>query len=126
MRSPVILALLSLLAGCSVMTPAELRETRPVVVFDTRLPPLQAAQCLGRAAEEYPKFHPADRFLATWREGPTVAGYELLVRRTLSVPLLIADVAPRDSGSTVRMWEASAIGFSGDGDLSVVMAKGCR
>lgn len=116
------LAVVALVAGCAA-TPAELRMLAPIATFDTNLEPLAAAQCLGRAAESYPKLLAADQFAAAWREGPD-RQFEVLVRRTLSVPLLVADVAPTSQGSKVTMWQSDTL--AGDHDLGMHMAKGCN
>jgi hypothetical protein len=116
--------LLALLGGC-ISTPDELREDRPSVTFETALPPSQAAQCLGRAAEAYPKWLTQDRFTGSWREGPKPGSFEVHVRRNVSpgLNLVLIDVAPIADGSRVAMYQQ---GILLEHDLSVEIAKRCE
>lgn len=116
-------ALLALVSACAY-TPAELRQIQPTVTFDMAKAPREAAECLGRGAEEYPKLLAIDQFSATWREGPKPDAYEVVVRRVASVPLLVADIAPNGTGSRVTVWQSHALMF--DADLGVEMGKRCE
>lgn len=99
---PLTCLLLVALAACAPLTPREIRSEGTRFTIDSRLPPAQAAACLGRAAEE----HNGD-WNAAWRTGGD-GHYELLVSMApvllaRGITHLVADIAPTGTGSTATL-----------------------
>lgn len=120
MKRLCVTLLLGLLAGCVLHTPSQLRELQPHITFNTGKTPAQAAQCLGRAAEEFWTM-PGDGFIGQWREGQAPGSYEVLITGG-NHPRVVADITPVSNGAKVTLWQSPYLAYA---SLGTEMVKGC-
>ena len=115
------IALLCLLAGgCALpTTPAELMRLGDRHTFTLQLAPKQAAQCMGRNAEERT---PLARPVAQVRDGATAGSYEVHVRAEPDL-IALAIIEPAGTGSRAVVYRVPR--FITTGSLPERMAFGC-
>lgn len=88
------------LAGCT--TPAELRQTPPSAKLSSVKAPKAIALCIAEGWETAPGG--PSRFPATVRE--LQAGYTVMMwSQGLTGEMMVADVVPTPSGSTISFWK---------------------
>lgn len=119
MRRFTLIAIAWSVVGCAAPTPLEIREGGTRVFHDSKLPPQEAAACLGRAAEE----HNGD-MRAVWRETAKPGNYELLLSMA-HFTHVAADIVPRTSGSTATIYVQPRMMDSIRDRLLTAMLKGC-
>jgi hypothetical protein len=118
---PAAAIALAYLAGCGAMSPAELRAQGNRLDFQSAKAPADMARCLVTFMDEYRPFLDA-RLDPQLLPGNQPGHFELRGGAT-AAPVIIADISPQGTGSSVTMYEGPYLAFR---NTMPLMAKACR
>lgn len=93
----MLILMAALLAGCA-MSPNEMRERGTLAEFNSQRTAIQVVRCIAGKAERL-------QAPVQWREGERAGAYDMQVIYPSMVGfMLVAEVAPAGSGSSVKAW----------------------